>query len=104
MNDGTIELLKICTDKKPKRFEDFREIINPKTNKSFSPSTISFKLKELTDLGMLKRIVTKTRTDRVVVGYVITQKGIGVLHIFQAYKTKLKSIFEYQTHFTSKLE
>lgn len=94
MNNGTIEMLKASADKKPKRFEDFRELINPKTNKRFSPSTISFKLKELTELGMLKRVLTKTRTGRIVVGYVITQKGIDVLGLFESYNAKLRSIFE----------
>lgn len=94
MNNGTIEMLKASADKKPKRFEDFRDLINSKTNKRFSPSTISFKLKELTELGMLKRILTKTRTGRVVVGYVITGKGIEVVGLFESHNAKLRSILE----------
>lgn len=94
MNNGTIEMLKASSDKKPKRFEDFRELVNSKTNKRFSPSTVSIKLKELTALGLLKRVLTKTKTGRVVVGYVITQKGIEVLGLFESYNAKLRSIFD----------
>lgn len=94
MDNGTITMLKASADKKPKRFEDFRELVNLRANKRFSPSTVSIKLKELAELGMLKRVLTKTRTGRIVVGYVITQKGIEVLGLFESYNAKLKSIFE----------
>lgn len=92
--NGTLEILKKTIDKKPKHFEDFRGLVNYKTNKKFSPSTISLRLKQLIKLGTLKRTITETRTGREVVGYVISEKGIKIIKFFDKCEGELELILK----------
>ncbi|MGB7532438.1 MAG: hypothetical protein WA977_05590, partial [Halobacteriota archaeon] len=57
----------------------FRELVNSRTGKIFSPNTISTRLKELVEVGALERIITKTKRERDVVGYKITPEGLKAL-------------------------
>ncbi|MBU2639300.1 MAG: hypothetical protein KKG75_01185 [Nanoarchaeota archaeon] len=89
---GGLEILKKGMDRKPKHFENFRSILNHKTNRKFSPSTISLRLKQLIKLGALKRTITETKTGREVVGYIITKKGIQIIKFFDKSEEELNLI------------
>jgi len=69
LSEGSLEILEIAKDEEPKHFTDFKELVNSRTGKVFSPNTISTRLKELVEVGALERIITKTKRDREVVGY-----------------------------------
>ena len=92
--NGRLEILKKCADGKPKHFEDFRSILNYKTNKKFSPSITSLRLKQLIKLGALKRTIAKTKTGREVVGYIITKKGIKITDFFDKSEEDLNLILK----------
>jgi len=93
ISEGAVEILECAKDNKPKHFNEFRQLINPRTKKKFSPKTIVDRTKELVKLGALKRVITKTKNGREVVGYQITAKGLKVLELSVKFEQKLKTIF-----------
>ncbi|MGB7532501.1 MAG: hypothetical protein WA977_05920 [Halobacteriota archaeon] len=94
LSEGSLEILEIAKDGEPKHFTDFRELVNSRTGKVFSPNTISTRLKELVEVGALKRIITKTKRERDVVGYKITSKGLKALDISYRYEEELQTALE----------
>jgi len=94
LSEGSLEILEIAKDSEPKHFTDFRELVNSRTGKVFSPNTISTRLKELVEVGALKRIITKTKRERDVVGYKITSKGLKALDISYRYEEELQTALE----------
>jgi len=94
LSEGSLEILEVAKDGKPKHFTDFREIVNSRTGKVFSPNTISTRLKELVEAGVLERIITKTQREREVVGYKITPAGLRALEISYRYEEELETVLE----------
>lgn len=94
LSEGTLDLLEFMKDEKPKYFKQFRELRNERTNRKYSPSTISSRLKELITLGAVERAITKTETGREVAGYEITKKGIEALELSYEYENKLEGMFK----------
>ena len=93
LSEGSLEILEVAKDGEPKHFTDFREIVNSRTWKVFSPNTISTRLKELVEVEALERIITKTKRDREVVGYSITYSGLKALEIYYRYGEELQKCF-----------
>ncbi|KAF5431923.1 DNA-binding transcriptional regulator, HxlR family [Candidatus Methanophagaceae archaeon] len=93
LSEGSLEILEIAKDSEPKHFTDFRELVNSRTGKVFSPNTISTRLKELVEVGALERIITKTKRERDVVGYKITPAGLKALETSYRYEEELQSCF-----------
>ena len=94
LSEGSLEILEVAKDGKSKHFTDFRELVNHRTGKIFSPNTISTRLKELVDIGALERIITKTQRDRDVVGYRITSDGLKAHEISYRYEEELQNCFK----------
>lgn len=97
LSEGSLEILEIAKDSEPKHFTNFRELVNSRTGKVFSPNTISTRLKELVEVGALERIITKTKRERDVVGYKITPEGLKALEISYRYEEELQSCFRKET-------
>ena len=93
LSEGSLEILEVAKDGKPKHFTDFKELVNTRTGRVFSPNTISTRLKELVEVGALERIITKTKRDRDVVGYKITPEGLKALEISYRYEEELQNCF-----------
>ena len=93
LSEGSLEILEIAKDSEPKHFTDFRELVNSRTGKVFSPNTISTRLKELVEVGALERIITKTKRERDVVGYKITPVGLKALETSYKYEEELQTVF-----------
>ena len=93
LSEGSLEILEVAKDGEPKHFTDFRELVNSRTGKVFSPNTISTRLKELVEVGALERIITKTKRERDVVGYKITPEGLKALDISYRYEEELQICF-----------
>jgi len=93
LSEGSLEILEVAKDGKPTHFTDFRELVNSRTGKVFSPNTISTRLKELVEVGALERIITKTKRERDVVGYKITPEGLKALEISYKYEEELQNCF-----------
>jgi len=93
LSEGSLEILEVAKDGEPKHFTDFRELVNSRTGKVFSPNTISTRLKELVEVEALERIITKTKRDREVVGYRITHAGLKALEISYRYEEELQKCF-----------
>ena len=93
LSEGSLEILEIAKDSEPKHFTDFRELVNSRTGKVFSPNTISTRLKELVEVGALERIITKTKRERDVVGYKITSGGLKALETSYKYEEELQTVF-----------
>ena len=93
LSEGSLEILEVAKDGEPKHFTDFRELVNSRTGKVFSPNTISTRLKELVEVGALERIITKTKRERDVVGYKITPEGLKALDISYRYEEELQNCF-----------
>lgn len=94
LSEGSLEILEVAKNGEPKHFTDFKELVNSRTGKVFSPNTISARLKELVEIGALERIITKTTRDREVVGYKITAAGLKALEISYRYEEELKNCFK----------
>ena len=91
--EGAVEILEYAKDGKPKHFNGFRELINPRTGNPFSSKTILDRTKELVELGALKRVLTKTKNGREVAGYQITEKGSKSLELANNFEQELIDIF-----------
>ena len=93
LSEGTLEILEFANDIKPKCFTDFKGLINARTGRVFSPNTLSTRLKELVEIGAIERVITKTESDRDVVGYKITPEGLKALEIAYTYEKNLQDCF-----------
>lgn len=75
----------------PMQFKDLRELVNPKTNKKFSSSTMASKLRELEEKGAIKNEIFKAK-NRKVLGYAISKSGKETFLILKETEEKLKKI------------
>lgn len=85
---GTLEILTAVREA-PKTFTELKRLINPRTKKPLSPTTLSARLRELTRIQALKRRVIR-RDDRASVGYKITPKGLSILRLSTELEEALK--------------
>lgn len=97
ISEGCMEILEFSRDRKPKHFNDFRNLVNPRTNSKFSPKTVLVRVKELVRLGALKKVITKTKRGRDVIGYQITDSGIKALELAKEFEGKLKGVLKAKT-------
>lgn len=93
ISEGAVEILEYAKDGRPKHFNEFRKLVNPRTGRKFSPKTILDRTKELVRLGALKKVIVKTKLGRDVVGYQITPKGLKALDMAVKFEQRLKTLF-----------
>lgn len=89
--EGILEILKDLDYEQVKRFKDFRKLVNKRTNKKFSPTTLSKKLLFLEKNNLIRLVVLKGKRGKVV-GYQITESGKEVLQLVFNLENLLKSI------------
>lgn len=90
--NGTKEILEALNNsKEPLQFKDLRKLVNPKTGKPFSSSTISGKIKILEEIETIENAITTTK-KRKHLGYAITDMGKESLKIFNETHEKLEKL------------
>lgn len=92
LSEGCLEILDFLNEQKSGHFNEFRALYNSRTDRIFSANTISTRLKELVELGAIKKIVSTSQKGRNSVGYKITEKGKNVLEIAYRFENELKNI------------
>ena len=84
-------LNKIYNSNKPIQFKELRFLKNPKTSKNFSTKTISNRLKEFEEIGIIETQSIEN-TKRKNFGYSMTKKGIETINILKEAEEKYKKI------------
>lgn len=70
---GVLEMLELSNNKGPKSFNDFTRIsIN---QKKLSSATVSKRLSELVNAGVMEEVIIKSKTGRRIIAYKTTDKG-----------------------------
>jgi len=93
LSEGSLDILAFLKDKKTGQFTDLLKLKNKRTNRGFSPTTISARLDELETIGAITTTAVKTKRRRVL-GYQITEKGLKILDTAFEFEGKLKEIVD----------
>lgn len=92
LNNCKFDILELTTKKdSPIQFKDFKFLRNPKTNKSYSSSTITAKLKELTKEKLIEPIIIKNKSP-IQYGYTSTEKAKKALELIKETEEKYKKL------------
>lgn len=92
LREGSLEILELAKDKTPKQFVNFKNLKNSRTNKYFSQTTISDRLKDMIRIKALEKVMMKSKLKKDVVGYKITEAGLKILETSYEFEEKLKKI------------
>lgn len=76
---GFIEMLEMADTHGAKTFNDFTRISIGR--RRLSSATISKRLKEMTDTGVLEEVITRSKLGRRVIAYRTTEKGKKVVSL-----------------------
>ena len=89
---GNLVILEsLYNSSRPMQFKELRELVNPKTNKKFSSSTIAAKLKELEEKGVIQNEIYKDKRKKVL-AYSISESGRETFLVLNETEKKLKKI------------
>lgn len=94
LREGSLDILELSKDRNSKQFADFRNLKNSRTGKYFSQTTISDRLKELIEIKALQKVITRSKLDKDVVGYKITDIGMKVLETAYEFEERLKVVIK----------
>ena len=94
ISEGTIEILKFLEDGGLRQFGDVRNLINPRTNKAFSQTTLSNRLRELVKCGILEQQILAREKGRSTIGYKITQNGLRTLEVARKFERALEKVLK----------
>ena len=86
-------IISFLSDKEIKTFTKIKQVKNPHTNKVFSANTISVKLSDLENAGLIERKISKENI-RWSIGYVITEKGLNFLKVCNITKEEFKKVLK----------
>ena len=89
LSDGTIEILEYLSKREYGYFKDLRNLINYRTNKYFSSTTISVRIKELVTCGAIEKIIASEK-GRNVVAYKLTSNGTSAYDLSINFEEELK--------------
>lgn len=93
LSEGAPDILEMLADGKPRQFTTIYSLTNPRTNRKYSPNTISSRLKELAKLGAVKQVIAQTNKGTRI-AYALTDKGRKALSISKKFESELESIFD----------
>lgn len=91
LNGNLVILESLYNSSRPMQFKELRDLVNPRTNKKFSSSTIALKLKELENKGVIENEVYKDKKKKVV-AYSISNRGKETYLVLKETEEKLKKI------------
>jgi len=91
--EGSLDILSFLKANKTGQFTDLLKLKNKRTNRGFSPTTISARLDELEGIGAITTLAVKTKRRRVL-GYAVTNTGIEILSAAFNFEERLKEIVE----------
>lgn len=77
----------------PLQFKEFKTLTNPVTKKKFSTSTLSIKLKNFEEKGLITKQIIEKKTPTVIV-YLLTEKGNKTLNILKETEDNYKKLKE----------
>ena len=89
--EGSLDILQFLKSNKVGQFSQFLRITNKRTERSFSPTTISARLDDLEKMSAITTIAVRTKKRRVL-GYQITDKGLKILETAYGFEEKLTEI------------
>lgn len=89
--NGTIEVLQSLINKEITSFSTIKMLKNHKTSKIFSANTIALRLRELENYKLIERKMFKNE-NRWGVGYIITDKGIKLIKVYDQFNVELKKM------------
>lgn len=90
LSKGNLEILKFLENKNlPVQFKVLREIVNPKTNKKYSSSTVAASIRDLELKGAIRNEIIR-QNKRKSVGYKLTNCGQNTLNILKEAEEKLQ--------------
>lgn len=93
IGEGALEILQFLAKREVGYFKELRDLKNIRTEKFFSPSTISFRLKELIQCGAVSRQIAVS-SGRNVVAYKITETGKQSLELADKFENELRAILK----------
>lgn len=91
--EGSIEILEFLNKHKMGYFKQLRDLKNFRTERFFSASTVSNRLKELVEYGALEKTIA-TSQGRNVVAYQITPAGSEALKLTDRFEEELRKILK----------
>ena len=91
LSEGSLDILNFLKNNKTGQFTQLLKLKNKRTNKGFSPTTISARLDELEKMGAIATLAVKTSRRRTL-GYQITAKGLKILETAYEFEETLKGI------------
>ena len=92
LKEGALEILELSKDNVAKQFANFKDLKNSRTGKYFSQTTISDRLKDMIEVKALEKVITKSKLQKDVVGYRITERGLKILETAYDFEEKLEKI------------
>lgn len=91
--EGSLDILAYLKDKAVVQFKELLTLKNKRTNRGFSPNTISARVDELEKMGALQTSAVRTARRRVL-GYEITEKGKEILKTAYEFEERLNGIIQ----------
>lgn len=91
--EGALEMLQFLSKRELGYFKELRDLKNVRTNRYFSATTISTRLKELTQYAAIEKVIS-TVNGRNVVAYKITKAGLRALEMAGAFEEDLKKVLK----------
>lgn len=92
LNDCTFDILDyINKNTSAVQFKELKTLSNPKTNKKYSSSTISEKLKDLTNENLLEKVIIKNKSPTQN-GYILTLKAKKALELLKETENEYKKL------------
>ncbi len=93
ISEGAIEILHFLNQREVGYFKELRNLKNLRTGRYFSASTISTRLKELSDYGAIEKAIS-TVSGRNVVAYRINEAGKKTLELADRFEGELKRVLK----------
>lgn len=96
ISEGALEILQRIQLDGISNFKTLRNLKNLRTGKTFSPNTISARLKELREYGAIEATLTQ-KSGRNVIVYKLTESGIKALQLADKFEAELKQVLKKRT-------
>lgn len=93
ISEGALEVLQFLNTREIGFFKELRKLKNMRTGTFFSTTTISNRLKELTEYGAIEKTIA-VNNKRNVVAYRISESGRKTLELADKFDDELKRVLK----------